>query len=202
MISIIVQNTNNFTQSVLERFLDLLKKSNKYPHVKLVDQIDIEAFIDILYLRSAFRLNLQSRETMWNHESCQDVFAAITSENRFKFICRFLTFDDKPTIANRWKGDKFACIRDLFETINIRNAKMRYPSALLVIGETLYPYHGCIGFKQYNPNKPAKYGLLYRSLCDATIPYTYFSLSYAGEPEIFEGNTAKYYITGTDEYSK
>ena len=84
--------------------------------------------------------------------------------------------------------------------MNIRNAKMRYPSALLAIDETLYPYRGYIGFKQYNPNKPAKYGLLYRSLCDATIPYTYFSLSYAGKPEILEGDAAKYCIIGTDKY--
>ena len=39
-------------------------------------------------------------------------------------------------------------------------------------------------------------------ICDATIPYTYFSLPYAGKPEIFVGDAAKYYITGTDKYSK
>ena len=121
---------------MLERNSDLLKKSDKYPHVKLVDQIDIEAFTGILYLISAFRLNLQ---TIWNHESSHDihVFTATMSENRFKFICRFVAFDDKPTGAHRWKGDKFACIRELFEVMNIRNGKMRYPSALLAIDETL-----------------------------------------------------------------
>ena len=44
-----------------------LKMSDKYPHFKLVDLIYIEAFTDILYLRSTFRLNLQSRETIWSH---------------------------------------------------------------------------------------------------------------------------------------
>ena len=72
---------------------------------------------------------------------------------------------------------------------------MRYLSALLTIDETLHPYCGYTGFKQYNPNKLAKYGLFYRSLCDATILDTYFSLPYAGKPEIFESDTAKYYIT-------
>lgn len=110
-------------------------------------------------------------------------------------LCLFVTFDDKPTGADRWKGDKFACTRELFEAMNIRNAKMRYPSAFLVIDETMHPYCGCIDFKQYKPNKPSKYGLLYKSLCDATIPYTYFSLPHTGKPEI-------YYITGTDQYSK
>ena len=74
-------------------------------------------------------------------------------------------------------------MRELFEEMNERNARMTHPSPLLVIDETLYSYHRHIGFKQYNPNKPAEYGLLYRSLCDSSIPYTYYSLSYTGKPE-------------------
>ena len=57
-------------------------------------------------------------------------------------------------------------------------------------------------FKQCNPNKPAKYGLLFRSLCDSTTTYTYYTLTYAGKPEVAEGDTAKYYITGTDTYTQ
>ena len=124
------------------------------------------------------------------------------SVNRFKFICRFNTFDGKTTCQDRWKNDKFACMREIFEAMNSRNASMRYPSALLALDETLYPYRGHIGFKQYNPQKPAKYGLLYRSLCDSTVTYTYLSLAYAGKPEVVGGNGAKFYITGTDEYTK
>ena len=79
---------------------------------------------------------------------------------------------------------------------------MRYPSSYLAIDET-YSYCGRIGIKQYNPSKPAKYGLLYRSLCDSTIPYTYFILPYAGKPNNFWANKAsKYYVRGTDEYTK
>ena len=42
--------------------------STKYSHVKLVDRVDIEAFIGILYLRAAFRLNILDREVIWNHK--------------------------------------------------------------------------------------------------------------------------------------
>ena len=79
---------------------------------------------------------------------------------------------------------------------------MRCPSALLAVDETLYPCSGHIGIKHYNPQKPAKYGLLYRSLCHSTVTYTYFSLAYAGKPEVAGGNGVKFYITGTDEYTK
>ena len=106
MIRSIVTHRNNCIQPVLERFLDLLKKSDKHSHVKLVDQIDIEAFIGILYLRSAFRLNLQSRETIWNHES----------------FC-FCSNNVKETRADSQKGDKFAWIREPLQTLNIRNVR-------------------------------------------------------------------------------
>ena len=48
---------------------------------------------------------------------------------------------------------------------------MRYPSPFLTVDETLCPYRGHREIKQYNPSKPAKYGLLYCSLCDAVVPY-------------------------------
>ena len=55
------------------------------------------------------------------------------SENRFKFISCFIRFGDKATRADCWKTDKFACIRELFETMNERNAKMRYSSPQLAM---------------------------------------------------------------------
>ena len=61
-------------------------------------------------------------------------------------------------------------MRKLFELTKERNAKIKYSSFLLTI-ETFYPYNGKIAFKEYNPNKPAKYRLLYRNLRDSKKPY-------------------------------
>ena len=55
-------------------------------------------------------------------------------------------------------------------------------------------------YETVNPSKPAKYGLLYRSLCDAKVPYTYSTLPYARKPEVIGAND--YYVTCCDEYSK
>ena len=46
---------------------------------------------------------------------------------------------------------------------------MRSTPPYVAIDETLYPYSGSIIIKQYNPSKPAKYRLLYHSLCDAVV---------------------------------
>ena len=48
-----------------------------------------------------------------------------------------------------------------------------YPSEYLSLDETLYPMRHQIAFRQYNPNKPHKYGLLVKSLNDAHVPFTY-----------------------------
>ena len=55
-----------------------------------------------------------------------------------------------------------------------------------------------IQISRYNP----KYGLLYRSLCDASVLHTYNSLLYAGKPEDLSGDASRYYISGSDEYTK
>ena len=118
MIDKLVIYTNASIQPLLEKFEDLPEDSDKNPHFKLIDWIDMKAFIGILYLPAAFRLNLLDREIIWNHQSAHDIFGATMSVNWFKFICRFCTFDDKTTHQDRWKNDKFACMQDIFEAMN------------------------------------------------------------------------------------
>ena len=89
-----------------------------------------------------------------------------------------------------------------FKRFNKNIRKFRYPSSYLAVDKTLYPHRGRIRFKQDSPSKPAKYGLLYRLVCDATVPYTYFSLPYAGVPEVLDKKKSSNYVTGTDEYTK
>ena len=84
------------------------------------------------------------------------VFAAAMSMKRFQFISRFIEFDVKKTCEERWKPDKFACMRYIFDEVNCKFVKGQNQSLFLVIDETLYPYRGHKSFKQYNPSKPAR----------------------------------------------
>ena len=56
-----------------------------------------------------------------------------------------------------------------------------------------------IAFRQYNPSKPAKYGLLFKSLNDARVSYTYRSLVYDGKPQQLP---AQHYVSGNENYVK
>ena len=94
-----------------QQWKDSLISWRIYRQIRKVDKMDISAFIGLLHLRAAFRLNLQETFEIWNHESAHDIFAATMSYSRFHFIRRFITFDEKSTRGDRWKSDKFDCLR-------------------------------------------------------------------------------------------
>ena len=47
IIKNIARYTNAVIQPAIERFLDLFEQSKKYPHFRLVEKLDIEAFTEI-----------------------------------------------------------------------------------------------------------------------------------------------------------
>ena len=107
IVNNIVGYTNDVIRTVLERF-SVLEASTKYSHFRLVDHMDIRAFLGILYLRAALRVGLMNTSTTWHHESSDDLFSATMSHGRFKFISCFITFDDKASRTESWKTDTFA----------------------------------------------------------------------------------------------
>ena len=56
------------------------------------------------------------------------------------------------------------------------------PDDYIAIDETLYPTRCVISFKTYNKDKPAKYGLNFRSLGSSRRPYIYYTVPYTGKP--------------------
>ena len=183
----VVEHTNNNIFQFCQWFASVLSPDNdnasQYAWYKETDFKELHAFLGLMYFRAVLKLNLFSRQMIWYHESSHDLSAATMSQKQFTFLCRMISLDDNMTRMNRWKHDKYAAFREFFKAVNQNNGKMRNPSYHLAIDKTLHPFRGRIRMKQYNPSKPAKYGLLYRSLCDAVVPYTYITLPYAGKPD-------------------
>lgn len=127
---------NDSIESVLELSSFLLLESDKYPHFQKVDKVNISAFIGLIYLLTAFCVNMQDTQEIWSHESSNDIFNAAMLLNKFQFICKFVTFNDKLTHGDRWKSDKYACWLDLLKMVNEPNAKCHFLSPLLAVCET------------------------------------------------------------------
>ena len=160
----------------------------------------MKEFIGIFYICSALKGNIHNSNQIWYHESSNDLSATTASLERFYFLTRSIEFANASR-ERRWQFEKFACIRDFFETVNENNVSMKGPSSYWALDETLYPYLGSIGIKQHNTNKMAKYRLLHCSFCDVVVPYMYYTLPYARKPSETNNEAyPKYYIWRTDKY--
>ena len=200
MIVSIVTHTNRKINDFVDAHPSI-QDSNKYPYCKNETTVtEIRALFGLIYIRGALHQGFVNHDDLFHHASSNKSYTATMGKNRFRFLLRVIQFDYYGTRRDRWTIDRFAAAREIFNKFNENCATMRIPSEFLSIDETLYPYRGKIQFRQYNPNKPAKYGLLYRSLSDAKLPYTYFTLPYAGKPE--EITDDSFYVTGTDNYTK
>ena len=123
------------------------------------------------------------------------MFSAVMSRNRFSFILHKLSFDDESTRAERRKKYRFTAIRKFFEKFNNQCMLVLAPADYLSLDETLYAMRTQISFKQFKPKKPAKYGLLFKSVNVARYPYTFISSPYSGKPT---EEREQYYIQGTE----
>ena len=118
------------------------------------------------------------------------------SSSRFVFICTHLSFDDERTQGNRWQHDHIAAMREVFEVFNLECMSCFVPGDYLSLHKTLYPMRTQISFKQYNPDKPAKYGLLLKAINAARYPYTFIAAPYFGKPV---GDPREYFVSGKFE---
>ena len=126
MIEAVTNLTNRKIDEFLEKFQDLLQSSNKYSHYKKTTKNEICAFFGILYLRGALKLNLRKTDEIFYHRSSKDIFAATMNATRFKFLRRFIEFNDFTTSPERWQSDKFAAFREFLEELNKNCAKCTF----------------------------------------------------------------------------
>ena len=111
-----------------------------------MDATDIYALIGLMYMRGLYGLNKRIINLLFRDKKGLPVFRATMSRLHYVFIMKHLCFDDFENRSERWKHDRFAAIRDFFEKCN-----EKFGAAI-------------VSFKQYNPDKPAKYGILFKSL--------------------------------------
>jgi len=153
--------------------------------------VELDALFGLLYMRGLLQANLTDVKQLWSiHYS--PVFAATMSLNRFVFLLSHLRLDHKPSRDST--RDKFAAAREILTLFNIQCARTMQCGPWLAFDETLYPNRGSgYGFRQFIDSKPWKYGILYRSLNDAEVAYTYQVHACAGKPV---GEPTAHYVQG------
>ena len=124
-------------------------------------------------MRGLLKQTHQSTNAMFYEIFGNPVFSAAKSRNRFKFLIAHILFDDHITRPTPWQHDRFESFRKIFEEFNKNCGKFLVSNDYLSLDETLYPTRTQISFKQFNPSKPAKYGMLYKSINACSYPFTF-----------------------------
>ena len=195
----IVVHTNKKITAFRINLSNEILQNDKYTYIHTTDIAEVYAFIGLIYARGLLGQNNVSAEKIFSESYGHPIFTSTMSKNRFRFLYQCISFDDYSTRTEGWETDRFAAIRKVFELFNQNCGRALIPDDLLSIDETLYPMRNRVSFKQFNPNKPAKYGLLFKSINGARYPYSFVSASYCGKPK---SEPTEEYKQGTFEVTK
>ena len=110
-----------------------------------------------------------------------DVFGCTFVKNnmprdRFKSLLRFLHFADNNAAD---PGDRLYKLRAILDAFNANCSATLVPGAKVVIDESMVPWRGRLGFRQYLPGKTHKYGVKLFKLCTVSA-YTLRLSVYTG----------------------
>ena len=154
----------------------------------------MKAFIGLLFPTPLQPyLNIHSTNILFSNTDGLPIFGATMSKKIFTF------FDDFETREDRLKHDRFAAIQKSFEKCNVNSARSYIPDDYLSIDETLYAVRAQVSVKQFNWKKPAKCGMLFKSINSATEPYTYQTHAYCGKSS---EKPNELYVCGTINFVK
>ncbi|XP_030266920.1 piggyBac transposable element-derived protein 4-like [Sparus aurata] len=149
---------------------------------KDMSRTDLRAYIGLLILAGVYRSRGEAAASLWDAESGRAIFRATMPLKVFHTYSRMLRFDDRESRPERRATDKLAAIREVWD---------KWPSGFrtsttqgLTHTHTHTHTHtiGRCPFRQYMPNKPARYGIKIWVACDSKSSYAWKMQVYTGKP--------------------
>ncbi|KAL3967747.1 aryl hydrocarbon receptor [Sarotherodon galilaeus] len=134
-----------------------------------IDLVDLQAYIGLLILAE-----------LWDAESGTPIFRATMSLEQFHVLSRTIRFDNRDTRPVRWRNDKLAAIRNIWDWCGVPTTYN--PGPEVTVDERLVPFRDRCSFKVYNPGKPGKCGIKIWLACDTRSSYAWNMQAYMGKP--------------------
>lgn len=161
--------------------VEIALKKQKYNTIKEtqsdVCQDELNAFFGVLFLKD----NHLTIDELFSTNFCGNRYVACMSKERFAFLGRCLRFDDKGLRMQALQNDRLSPIRKIWDLL-LKQCRNNYiPGSYLTIDEQLLAFRGRCKFKIFIPNKPAKYGLKIKKLCDSTTKDMEDTMPYLGK---------------------
>ena len=82
---------------------------------KTLDQVDLQAYMGLLILAGVHRSNNEATKSLWDGESGRPIFQSTMSLQQFHVLSRVIRFDGRATRSFRWRDDKLAAIRNVWD---------------------------------------------------------------------------------------
>ncbi|XP_055010215.1 piggyBac transposable element-derived protein 4-like [Boleophthalmus pectinirostris] len=147
---------------------------------KSMDEVDLRAYLGLLILAGVFKSRGEAAASLWDAHTGRAVFRATMSLKTFYRYSRHLRFDDRATRGARRSADKLAAIRRVWDLWAAQLPRLYNPGRNVTVDEQLVRFRGRCPFRQYMPNKPAKYGIKTWVACDARSSYAWKMQIYTG----------------------
>ena len=192
--NIVIYTNYKINQTIATMTPDVIAQKNLGTVTNLCTVNKMSAFISLCLYRGLWKQNTLSINKMFSEKYGPTIYAATMPRNRFVFLLKHICFDDDRTRDKRWNEDRFAALRELFESFNNECMSCLVPGDYLSVDETLYQMRRQISFNQFNPSKPVKYDLL-GSINAARYPYTFIATPYCRKPV---SGVGPYYVQDTD----
>ena len=175
----VVSQTNKYARRYFSR--QIPKRSNTGTNLKkwkLLDRIELEAFLGLLIQAGVVHANHRSVGELWDISTSCPLYHATMSLERFKHLLQFLRFDDR---EERNPSDRLAPIRFIFESFTKQLPRYFVPGENITVDEQLVPFRGRCSFVQYMRNKPSRYGLKFWMLSDVDTRFVLSLELYTGK---------------------
>lgn len=173
----IVVETNRYAQQENLQFRRPKSRRNTWVPT---NRDEIKLFFCIVISIGLVRLphlNLYwSKKSLYHNQ----FISSIMPRDRFLLILRFLHFNDNEGLLE--SGDKLYRIRPILDRLNERFRTVMTPGRDLVIDESMVPWRGRLGMRQYIKNKRHKYGVKLYKICTVS-GYTYNVRVYCGKED-------------------
>ena len=168
VLSIIVEETNRNAQQYISSHR--IRRHSRLSKWKDTDMEETKKFLGLVMY-----MGLVKYPSISDYWSGDPIFAnefciGVMSRNRFQLLLRFLHFEDNEN-PNCESAKLYKIERIRHEIIN-NFEEAQDPGEDIVIDETIIPFRGRLGFRQYIPGKTHKYGIKLFKLTDPS-GYTY-----------------------------
>ena len=174
MLQYMVTETNRNAQHVLMQHHH--SRSSRISQWTDTNLSEMKKFFGILIWMGLVKQ--PSIECYWSKDKkYKNEIVSCMVRNRFELILRFWHFSNNLEAP---QNDKIHKIRQLVNRLVSKYQEIMTPGQQVAVDESMVPFRGRLGIKQYIPNKRHKYGVKLFKMCDKT-GYTYSLSVYEGK---------------------